>query len=106
MGGEAPGAAVLIRAPEPTHGLERMRRRRGVDEVGKLCSGPGKLCQALGVTGDHDGLPLDRAPFDLTATIQTPPLACGPRIGVPKAASTPWRFGWRGSPFLSRPFAS
>ena len=106
VGGSAPGAAVLIRALEPTHGLDRMRARRGVDDARKLCSGPGKLCQALAITGDLDGAPLDRPPLDLTRGPEPgPPLARGPRIGLTKAVETPWRFGWRGSAFLSRPFA-
>lgn len=106
VGGETPGAAVLIRALEPTHGLDTMRLRREVHDGRRLCSGPGKLCQALAITGELDGAPLDAAPFRLTLTGDEPPIVCGPRIGVAKAASTPWRFGWRGSAFLSRPFAA
>ena len=106
VGGGAPGAAVLIRALEPTHGLDAMRRRRGVDDVRRLCSGPAKVCQALAITGEHDGASLDGPSLQLVLTGDDPPVVQGPRIGVAKAASTPWRFGWRGSPFLSRPFAS
>lgn len=99
-----PRGAVLIRALEPTDGLALMAERRGTDEARLLCSGPGRLCQALGVTGAHDGLALDQAPFALFAAERTPVLATGPRIGITKAADTPWRFGAQGSPFLSRPF--
>lgn len=106
VGGPTPGAAVLVRALEPTHGLDLMLTRRGGVDVKRLCSGPGKLAQALAVTGEHDGAPLDRPPFDLVLGEAHPPIACGPRIGLTKAAATPWRFGWRGSPFLSRPFRS
>ncbi len=71
-----------------------------------LCSGPGKLCEALGVSIKHYGLPLDRAPFELRARETTPETAVGPRIGITKAVERPWRYGLKGSPFLSRPFAS
>ncbi|WP_397399808.1 DNA-3-methyladenine glycosylase [Phenylobacterium sp.] len=101
--GETPGSAVLIRALEPTLGLEVMRRRRGVADPRALCSGPGKLAQALAVSRDHDGLPLDAAPFQLVAG-PTPGLEVGPRIGLSKAVETPWRFGEAGSRFLSRRF--
>jgi DNA-3-methyladenine glycosylase len=101
--GESPGSAVLIRALQPTHGLEAMHDRRGLAEVRALCSGPGKLCQALAVTREHDGLPLDRAPFELRPG-PARGLVAGPRIGITKAAEVPWRFGEAGSRFLSRPF--
>jgi len=94
--------AVLIRALEPTYGLDEMRRRRGVDDPRLLCSGPGKLCQALGVTREHDGLPLDRPPFELIARGETPEVAAGPRVGLTKAVDVPWRYGLAGSRFLSR----
>jgi DNA-3-methyladenine glycosylase len=96
--------AVLVRALEPTHGLEAMRARRGVDDVRLLCSGPGRLCQALAVTRSHDGLPLDRPPFALRSARAAPTIAVGPRIGLTRAAELPWRFGVAGSRFLSRPF--
>jgi DNA-3-methyladenine glycosylase len=101
--GETPGAAVLIRALEPTTGLEVMAGRRGLSEVQALCSGPGKLCQALAVTREHNGLSLEAAPF---AVREGPArgLVAGPRIGITKAAAVPWRFGEAGSRFLSRPF--
>jgi DNA-3-methyladenine glycosylase len=102
--GPDPGSAVLIRALEPTAGVDVMRERRGVDEVRQLCSGPGKLCQALAVTRAHDGLAIDEAPFALRPPAQPPKLVAGPRIGISRAAELPWRFGEAGSRFLSRPF--
>ncbi len=99
---EALGSAVLIRALEPTAGIELMRQRRGVADVRRLCSGPGRLCQALGVTGALDGLPLDAPPFVLEGRSGPPRIAEGRRIGITQAAETPWRFCLSGSPFLSR----
>jgi DNA-3-methyladenine glycosylase len=96
--------AVLIRALEPTHGLDVMRKRRGMTADRALCSGPGKLCQALGVTREHDGRPLDEPPFELLPRSETPLIVTGPRIGITRAADRPWRYGLEGSPFLSRPF--
>jgi DNA-3-methyladenine glycosylase len=98
------GEAVLIRALAPTAGLELMRERRGQADVRRLCAGPGMLCQALGVTRAHDGLPLDQPPFRLVAAPEAAEVVVGPRIGITKAAETPWRFGLKGSPFLSRRF--
>ena len=95
--------AVLIRALQPERGTDLMRARRGRDGERELCSGPGKLCEALGVTRDHDGLPLDRPPFALLPRAEAPPLATGPRIGITRAADRPWRYGLAGSPYLSRP---
>ena len=97
-------SAVLIRALAPTVGLAAMRRRRGLSEERALCSGPGKLCQALGVSIRHNGLPLDRPPFELRAAAAAPEIAVGPRIGISKAVDEPWRYGLRGSKFLSKPF--
>jgi len=96
--------AALVRALEPTDGLEAMRKRRGVEAARSLCSGPGKLCQALGITRVQDGLALDEAPFELLARESEPPLAVGPRIGISRAVEQPWRYGLAGSPFLSRRF--
>jgi DNA-3-methyladenine glycosylase len=96
--------AALVRALEPTQGLDAMRARRGLDPVRSLCSGPGKLCQALAITRVHDGLPLDEPPFELLARDTEPELAVGGRIGITRAAEEPWRFGLAGSPFLSRRF--
>ena len=96
-------SAVLIRALEPTKGLETMAARRGTAEPRRLAAGPGRLTQALGLTGEHDGLPLDRPPFELLPREEEPELAVGPRVGVTKAADRPWRYGLAGSRFLSRP---
>ncbi len=101
---EGSASAVLIRAIEPTEGLAAMRRRRGLPEVRDLCSGPGKLCQAMGITDKHNGLPLDRPPFELRARVGEPDVVAGPRIGITKAVDEPWRYGLRGSKFLSKPF--
>jgi DNA-3-methyladenine glycosylase len=103
---EGSASAVLIRALEPTAGLKEMQRRRGIDEVQLLCSGPGRLCQALGITKAHDGMALDRSPFELRARAGEPAVAVGRRIGITKAAEEPWRYGLAGSRFLSRPFRS
>jgi DNA-3-methyladenine glycosylase len=96
--------AVLIRALEPSHGVEAMRMRRGVTAERALCSGPGKLCQALGVTREHDGCPLDEPPFELLPRETTPAIVTGPRIGITRAADLPWRYGLESSPFVSRRF--
>jgi DNA-3-methyladenine glycosylase len=101
---EGRSEAALVRALEPTRGLEAMRERRGVEPERALCSGPGKLCQALGITRAHDGLALDEPPFELLAREGDPPLVVGTRIGITRAAEQPWRFGLAGSPFLSRRF--
>jgi DNA-3-methyladenine glycosylase len=97
-------AAVLLRALEPAHGVEEMRARRDLDEPGLLCSGPGRLCQALAVTGEHDRLPLNRPPFELRARKGEPEVVTGPRVGITRAADLPWRYGLSGSPYLSRRF--
>jgi len=96
--------AVLVRALEPTHGLDAMRARRGMESERLLCAGPGRLCQALGVTREHDGLALDEAPFELHARGREPAVLRGPRVGITKAVDRPWRYGLAGSRFLSRPF--
>jgi DNA-3-methyladenine glycosylase len=97
-------SAVLVRALEPLAGVELMRERRGVDDLRLLCSGPGRLCQAIGVTREHDGLPLGRPPFAVYRRRLAPELQTGPRVGITKAAERPWRYGLAGSRFLSRPF--
>jgi DNA-3-methyladenine glycosylase len=103
---EAKGSAsaVLIRALEPTAGLAAMRRRRGVAHERLLCSGPGRLCEALGVTGAHNGLALDRPPFELHARSAPLEVVTGPRIGITRAVEVPWRYGLAGSRHLSKPF--
>jgi DNA-3-methyladenine glycosylase len=100
---EGVASAVLLRALEPTHGIEAMRERRALDDERLLASGPGRLCQALAVTRVHDGLALDQSPFALLARTREPEIATGPRIGITKAAERPWRYALAGSRFVSRP---
>jgi DNA-3-methyladenine glycosylase len=102
--GEGIASAVLIRALEPRIGLTTMRARRGLDGDRLLCSGPGRLTEALGITREHDGRTLDRPPFALRARKVPVEILVGPRIGITKAADKPWRYGLAGSKFLSRPF--
>jgi DNA-3-methyladenine glycosylase len=97
------GAAVLLRALEPTHGIDAMRDRRGLDDVRLLCSGPGRLTQALGISLEHDGRALDRPPFHLDLPFTPPALVVGPRVGITRAVELPWRYSVRSSPFVSRP---
>jgi DNA-3-methyladenine glycosylase len=99
---EGSASAVLIRALEPRHDVDVMRARRGLDDPRLLCAGPGRLCQALGVTREHDGLRLDRPPFQLAAREEEPAIAVGTRVGITRAADRPWRYGLDGSRFLSR----
>jgi DNA-3-methyladenine glycosylase len=99
---EGTANAVLLRALEPTHGLDVMRERRGLEGPRLLCSGPGRLCQALGVTREHDGLPLDRPPFELLERDRDVEVVAGPRIGITRAAELPWRYVEAGSRFVSR----
>ncbi|MDB5629018.1 MAG: 3-methyladenine glycosylase [Tardiphaga sp.] len=104
---EAPGSgsAVLVRALAPTHGVETMRQRRGLHDERALCSGPGKLCGALGISGAHDGLPLDAPPFAIHARVRPPEMVVGVRVGITKGVDLPWRYGLKGSRFVSRRFA-
>jgi DNA-3-methyladenine glycosylase len=95
---------VLIRALVPTSGLAVMRRRRRVRDERLLCSGPGRVCQALGISRAQNGLPLDAPPFELYRGDGRVEIAAGPRIGISKATEHPWRFGLARSPYLSRPF--
>jgi DNA-3-methyladenine glycosylase len=97
-------SAVLIRALEPTHGIPAMRRRRGLHDERSLCSGPGKVCEALGITIAHSELPLDVSPFALHARLGKPEIVSGLRIGITKAADLPWRYGLKGSRFVSKRF--
>jgi DNA-3-methyladenine glycosylase len=101
---EGSASAVLIRALEPTHGLATMRRRRGVIDDRALCSGPGKLTEALGVTHAHNGFALDAPPFAFFARKGEVEVVTGVRIGLTKAIDLPWRYGLRDSKFLSKPF--
>lgn len=97
-------AAVLIRALQPTHGIPAMRRRRGLHDERLLCSGPGKLCQALGISIAHNALPLDAPPIAVYRRTDEVDVVAGVRIGITKAADLPWRYGLKGSRFLSKPF--
>jgi DNA-3-methyladenine glycosylase len=97
-------SAVLIRALEPTHGIAAMRRRRGLHDERSLCSGPGKLCEALGITFAHSELPLDASPFALHARMGQPEIVAGVRIGITKAVDLPWRYGLKGSRYVSKRF--
>jgi DNA-3-methyladenine glycosylase len=100
---EGSASAVLIRALEPTHGIAAMRLRRRSDDARSLCSGPGKLTEALGITDKHNGLALDAPPIALYARTTEPKIAAGVRIGITKAIDLPWRYGLTGSKFLSKP---
>ena len=99
---EGLASAALVRALEPTHGIEIMEERRGVSDRRRLCAGPGNVCQALAVTRDHDGLPLDRPPFAIFDAPDEIRVARGRRVGITRAAELPWRYGLVGSKFLSR----
>jgi len=98
-------SAVLIRALEPSHGIPAMRRRRGLHDERSLCSGPGKLTEALAITHAHNGLALDKPPMALYAPTAKPDVVTGLRIGLTKAVALPWRYGLKGSKFVSKPFA-
>jgi DNA-3-methyladenine glycosylase len=101
---EGSASAVLIRALQPTHGIPAMRRRRGLHDERSLCSGPGKLCEALAMTIAHSELPLDAPPIALHARTGKPEIVTGIRIGITKAVDLPWRYGLKGSKFLSKRF--
>jgi DNA-3-methyladenine glycosylase len=101
--GDGPGSAVLLRALEPTAGLATMSERRGTNDPRQLCSGPGKVGQALAVTREQNGMRLDQPPFELVPG-PAAGVVVGPRIGITKAVAAPWRFGEAGSRFLSKPF--
>jgi len=98
--------AVLVRALEPTQGLDEMQARRGLADPRLYCAGPGRLCQALGVSREHDGMPLDEPPFALLAPDGPVGVAAGTRIGLTRAADLPWRYGLAGSQWLSRPLGA
>jgi DNA-3-methyladenine glycosylase len=99
---EGSAAAVLLRALEPAAGIEQMQARRGLDDPLLLCAGPGRLCQALGVTREHDGARLDAPPFELLAADAPAAVLAAPRIGISVATERPWRYCAAGSRFLSR----
>jgi DNA-3-methyladenine glycosylase len=99
-----PGSAVLIRALEPVTGIEAMRARRRLTNPVLLCAGPGRLAQALGISLAQDGASLSEPPFSLTLRHIVPDTVCGPRIGITKAIELPWRFGLKGSAYLSKRF--
>ena len=103
--GAGSASAILVRALVPTHGIGLMQQRRGLQNERTLCSGPGKLCAALGITGSHDGLALDAQPFAIHARTVEPEIVVGVRIGITKGVDLPWRFGLKGSRFVSRRFA-
>src|SRR3981189_2527191 len=103
---ERPGSAsaVLIRALQPTHGIPAMRRRRGLHHNRWLCSGTGKLTEALGRSHAQHGLPPDAPSVGADGRAKKPEMAAGVRIGITKAVELPWRYGLKGSKFLSKPF--
>jgi DNA-3-methyladenine glycosylase len=103
---EGSAAAVLIRGLEPAHGVEVMQQRRGLLDPRLLCAGPGRLCQALGVTRDDDGLALDEPPFELLPADSARAVVAAPRIGISVGTELPWRYCAAGSPYLSRPLPS
>ena len=98
------GSAVLIRALEPAVGISTMVVRRSCQDIRLLCSGPGRLSQALGINGSYDGLALDQEPFEMCKAAEAEFVSVGKRIGIAKALDEPWRFGLTGSSFLSRKF--
>lgn len=102
---EGSASAVLIRALAPTHGIPAMRRRRGLHDERSLCSGPGKICEALGIAGKHNGLALDGPLFAVHAREKKPAIVKGVRIGITRAMELPWRYGMKGSAFVSKKFA-
>ena len=100
---EGVGAAVLLRALEPTSGLDKMRARRGIEDPQLLAAGPGRLTQALGITSDHDGLDLLHVPFTLRAPRSPSDVVTSGRVGISRAVEQPWRYSLAGSRFVSRP---
>lgn len=103
---EGSASAVLVRAVQPTYGIPAMRRRRGLHDERNLCSGPGKVCEALGVSDKLNGHALDAPPIEIFARPGKPEIVTGIRIGITKAVELPWRYGLKGSRFLSKPFSA
>jgi DNA-3-methyladenine glycosylase len=99
---EGAGAAVLLRALEPTHGLEQMHARRGTDDPRLLCSGPGRLTQALGIGPEHNGADLSVPPFELVPPLTPLDVVSSRRIGISRAVEQPWRYLAAGSRYVSR----
>jgi DNA-3-methyladenine glycosylase len=97
-------SAVLIRALQPTEGIAAMRRRRGTKDERLLCSGPGRLCQALGITSAANGLAVEPPLLEMRARTHAAAIIAGPRIGISVARERPWRYGLEGSRYLSKPF--
>jgi DNA-3-methyladenine glycosylase len=100
---EGVGAAVLLRALEPTAGLDAMRARRGVDDSRLLAAGPGRLTQALGISAANDGLDVSSSPFALAPPSSPVQVVESPRVGITRAADRLWRYSLAGSTFVSRP---
>ncbi len=100
--GSGEGEAVLIRALEPTEGLELMRRRRGVEEARQLCRGPGNLCAALGITGDLNGADLTVPPLMIVGGTRDVEVVETTRVGIRQAVDRLWRYYLAGSPYISR----
>ena len=103
---ESSASAVMVRAIEPTFGVAAMRRRRGVHDERNLCSGSGKVCEALGVSDKLNGKALDQSPIEIFARTSKPEIVTGIRIGITKAVELPWRYGLKGSKFMSKPFSA
>jgi DNA-3-methyladenine glycosylase len=101
---EGVGAAVLIRALEPVDGVDLMRARRGLERTQELCSGPGKLTQALGIGLADNGISLVDGPIEVLARDTDPQIVVGERVGITKAAELPWRFCDAASAHVSRPW--
>jgi DNA-3-methyladenine glycosylase len=100
---EGVGAAVLLRAIEPTVGLDLMRTRRELEDIRLLAAGPGRLTQALAIAAQHDGLDLGEEPFVLTPSAGAVDVVVSPRIGITRATDRLWRYSLAGSSFVSRP---
>lgn len=100
---EGVGAAVLLRALEPTDRLDVMRARRGLDDIGLLAAGPGRLTQALDISGAHDGLDILTSPFTMRPPEASVEVVASPRVGITLAADRLWRYSLAGSSFVSRP---